>query len=112
MTFRPKPAFRKLGDTASGGYARREMQLRSEVRQGLKDKLVARVGHVDPEVSMRWTVSGLCEDIYLRHRLKLVGWPEGIVFGDLSKVTGLARIWILVRALRSGELTFEPITQE
>ncbi|EIW53597.1 uncharacterized protein TRAVEDRAFT_52719 [Trametes versicolor FP-101664 SS1] len=112
MTRRRKPAFRKLGDTASGRYARKEMQLRSEVRQGLKHKLVVRVGHLDPGVSMRWTVSGLCKDIYLRHRLKLVGWPEGIVFGDLSKVTGLARIWMLVRALRSGELTFEPITQE
>lgn len=73
---------------------------------------VTRVGDVDPKVSMHWTVSGLYHNIYLRHRLKLVGWPKGIAFGDLSKtVTGLDRISILVQALRSGDLTFEPISQ-
>ncbi|OJT03143.1 hypothetical protein TRAPUB_6279 [Trametes pubescens] len=125
-----KPAFRSLGNTVRGKYARREIAMRGEVRQGLTQKLgehvsdsvlasnlmsrhtpVSRVGHRDPKVSMRWTVSGLCEDIYLKHCLKLVGWPEGVYFTDLSNVTGLARISKLVSALRSGELTFEPISQ-
>ncbi|EIW65031.1 uncharacterized protein TRAVEDRAFT_42428 [Trametes versicolor FP-101664 SS1] len=109
---RAKSGFHALGDTARGQYARKEMQMRGEVRKGLKDILVTRVGDVDPKVSMHWTVSGLYRNIYLRHRLKLVGWPKGIAFGDLSKtVTGLDRISILVQALRSGDLTFEPISQ-
>ncbi|EIW51259.1 uncharacterized protein TRAVEDRAFT_54721 [Trametes versicolor FP-101664 SS1] len=106
-----KPAFRSLGKTIGTTYARREIAMRGEVRQGLTQKLVTRVGHRDPKVSMRWTVSGLCEDIYLKHRLKLVGWPEGVYFTDLSDVTGLARISKLMSALRSGDLTFEPISQ-
>ncbi|KAI0628004.1 hypothetical protein C8Q77DRAFT_1068923 [Trametes polyzona] len=102
--------FRNLGDTLRDDYARMEMRLRGEIRQTLTGQLASYVSP-DVRVTMHWTVSRFCKDIYLRHGLKLEGWPDDILFADLSRVTGRERVLRLVEELRAGRLRFVPNTE-
>lgn len=58
---------------------------------------------------MRWTVKGFYKKIYLEYGLKLEGWPEDVLFADLSKVTGLARISRLLVLWQTGIMCFVPV---
>ena len=59
---------------------------------------------------MRWTVKDYCAHVYLKHRLKLVKWPEDVPFANLSKITGKARISRLHALWTDGVMRFEPVS--
>ncbi|KAL1938474.1 hypothetical protein VTO73DRAFT_11497 [Trametes versicolor] len=102
--------FRTHGETLRGDYARMELRLRGELRLEIRDEL--RLVSGDPCAKMQWTVGRFCSLVFLKYRLRLVGWPKGIAFANLSKAaTGMDRILLFYLAWRTGELEFVPVTQ-
>lgn len=59
---------------------------------------------------MAYTIKRYCTGVVLRYRVKLVGWPDDIMFDNLSRVTGKERISRLLELWKSGEMRFVPIT--
>ncbi len=59
---------------------------------------------------MAYTIKRYSTGIVLRYRVKLVGWPDDIVFDNLSRVTGKERISRLLELWKSGAMCFVPIT--
>ncbi|KAL1949485.1 hypothetical protein VTO73DRAFT_8366 [Trametes versicolor] len=100
---------RALGATLRADYARREIKIRGELRQAIQELLVALTGV--PEACMRWTLEDYCEYVYLAYGLKLVGWPKGMVFRNLSNVTGLVAISGLANRWKHGKMGFAAITE-
>ncbi|KAH9853264.1 hypothetical protein C2E23DRAFT_728919 [Lenzites betulinus] len=101
------PKFRKLGKTLRRGYARSETKMRGELR-ALMNKGLADVADVTC-ATMAYTVKNYCKKVVLRYRVKLVGWPDDIMFDNLSRITGKARVSRLLRLWMSGEMCFVPI---
>lgn len=60
---------------------------------------------------MWWTFDRYYKFVYLRYGLKLVGWPEEVIWRNLSDITGLARMSMLLELWQEGKLRFEPVTQ-
>lgn len=63
-----------------------------------------------PHARMAYTIKGYCTRVVLRYSVKLVGWPDDIVFDNLSRVTGKERISRLLALWKSGIMRFVPIT--
>ncbi|KAI0357289.1 hypothetical protein OH77DRAFT_1382598, partial [Trametes cingulata] len=63
----------------------------------------------DPNASMRWTVTGYHKKIYTEYGLELIGWPDGIVFTNLSEVTGYTNISTLYTCWQDGRMEFVPV---
>lgn len=63
---------------------------------------------------MRWTASGFCEDIFLRYRIKLSGWPADIPFKNLSKGASPSASHInrLLGLRQAKHLVFEKATDD
>ncbi|KAI0820675.1 hypothetical protein BC628DRAFT_1329798 [Trametes gibbosa] len=101
------PKSRKTGETLRHNYARQEMKIRSELRAlingGLEDAACIH------DVAMAYTIKGYCTKVVLRHHVKLVGWPDDIVFDNLSRVTGKERISRLLQLWKSGKMHFVPV---
>ena len=62
---------------------------------------------------MFWTLEDYIKSVVLQHGYKLVGWPRGVPFKNLSDVdggtsvlTGLDNLW------NAGDLRFVPITDD
>ncbi|KAI0667201.1 hypothetical protein C8Q78DRAFT_948678, partial [Trametes maxima] len=100
--------YRVLGDTLRVDYARREIRLRGELRQIMNNALAAATN--DPHARMSWTLAQFLRRIFLRYQLKLIGWPKGLVWQNLSNITGLARISLLIHLFKAGLMRFEPNT--
>lgn len=60
----------------------------------------------DLRAAMYWTIRGYCSRVFLRYSVKLVGWPDDIVFDNLSRITGYERIFCLLCLWKSGEIRF------
>ncbi|KAI0355540.1 hypothetical protein OH77DRAFT_1402853, partial [Trametes cingulata] len=91
----------------TGGYERREIWLRGLLRQSMREALVSLTG--DAHASMRWSVKGYHKKIYTQYGLELVGWPDSIVFTNLSEVTGYTVISMLYVRWQLGEMKFERV---
>ncbi|KAI1785927.1 hypothetical protein LXA43DRAFT_1113043 [Ganoderma leucocontextum] len=89
-----------LGETYRADYARRETRIRGGLRKVLNNILVIITS--DPKARMRWSVKAYCKFVFIRYRLRLVGWPHDVVFANLSKVTGYERISRLFALWESG----------
>ncbi|EIW56736.1 uncharacterized protein TRAVEDRAFT_49554 [Trametes versicolor FP-101664 SS1] len=100
--------YRTLGSTLRQDYAREELKMRGELRTLIHDVLVALSG--DADASMRWTFERYFKFVYLAHGLQLVGWPAEIVWGNLSGITGRARIAHLLGLWHAGALRFERVS--
>lgn len=59
---------------------------------------------------MFWTLDGYFKNVYLAHNLKLVGWPEELIWRNLSYITSFKRISFLVKLWNEGDLRFEPVS--
>lgn len=60
---------------------------------------------------MRWTQNGFCYAVFLRYGAKLVGWPIGIDFANLSKVSWpTATVHAILAAWESSEMRWEAIS--
>lgn len=59
---------------------------------------------------MAYTIKGYCTRVVLRYLVQLVGWPDDIIFDNLSHVTGKERISRLLALWKSGVMRFVPIT--
>ncbi|KAH9939109.1 uncharacterized protein BXZ73DRAFT_5124, partial [Epithele typhae] len=67
----------------------------------------------DPKTEMRWTLERFAKHVFVKHRLRLVGWPHGTKFSNLSdtakslnELTRLHRLW------DRGDLRFERVSVE
>ncbi|KAI0354359.1 hypothetical protein OH77DRAFT_493145 [Trametes cingulata] len=83
--------------------------MRGMLRRTINEKLVLLSG--DAHASMRWTVKGYHRKIYTEYGLALVGWPDDMVFTNLSdpELTGYRRISALYMRWQVGTLTFVPV---
>lgn len=63
-----------------------------------------------PDAKMAYVIKRYCTDVVLRYYVKLVGWPDDIVFDDLSRITGKERISRLLELWKSGSMRFVPVT--
>lgn len=77
--------------------------------EGLPRAMLADVSGV-PGARMAYTIKGYCKGVVLRYLVKLIGWPDDIVFDNLSRVTGKERISRLLALWKSGAMRFVPIT--
>lgn len=59
---------------------------------------------------MAYTIKRYSARVVLRYRAKLVGWPDDIIFDDLSRITGRERISRLLELWKSGAMRFVRIT--
>lgn len=59
---------------------------------------------------MAYSIKRYCTGVVLRYHVKLVGWPDDIVFDNLSRVTGKERILRLLELWKSGAMCFVLIT--
>ncbi|CCM07015.1 uncharacterized protein FIBRA_09334 [Fibroporia radiculosa] len=65
------------------------------------------------DAKMYWTACGFFKNIVVRHKLVLVGWPHGVIFQNLSWMTGGNPVLDqLLWKWRNGSLHFEAITDE
>ncbi|KAM5545550.1 hypothetical protein V8D89_000588 [Ganoderma adspersum] len=99
-----------LGETYRADYARKEIRIRGELRKVLNNILVVLTG--DHEACMHWSLAQYCKRIFIKYRLRLVGWPHDIVFTNLSDVTGSERILRLFALWESGVLRFVPVDDD
>ena len=61
---------------------------------------------------MFWTLEDYIESVVLQHGYKLVGWPRGVPFKNLSDVHGgMSMLTHLEHLWGSGDLKFVPITE-
>ncbi|EIW57970.1 uncharacterized protein TRAVEDRAFT_48991 [Trametes versicolor FP-101664 SS1] len=63
-----------------------------------------------PDAQMAYAIKRYCTGIVLRYRVKLVGWPDDIIFNDPSRVTGKEHISRLLALWKSGSMHFVPLT--
>ncbi|EIW56767.1 uncharacterized protein TRAVEDRAFT_49588 [Trametes versicolor FP-101664 SS1] len=99
---------RAHGDTLRADYARMEIKLRGELR-GLLSDGISDVAGV-PGAKMAYAIKRYCTGVVLRYHVKLLGWPDDIVFDNLSRITGKERILRLLELWKSGAMCFVPIT--
>ncbi|PIL26961.1 hypothetical protein GSI_10099 [Ganoderma sinense ZZ0214-1] len=107
---RSMPGFHAVGDTIGAHYARLEIALRGETRGSMNETLSCLSGI--PGRKMRWTLKMYRLYVFLALRLKLVGWPTDIPFMNLSQITGFDRISRIATLWASGQMHFEPVTDE
>ncbi|KAH9912467.1 uncharacterized protein BXZ73DRAFT_82311 [Epithele typhae] len=103
----------KLGQTRNPaiGYTRHTTRIRGELREKIKRELV-RLSE-DPGIEMRWTLERFATHIFVKHRLRLVGWPHGTKFGNLSNIaTSLNALTSLHQLWDRGDLRFERVSVE
>ena len=62
---------------------------------------------------MFWTLEAYIESVVLQHGYKLVGWPRGVPFKNLSDVEGGMSVLRYLEVLwGAGDLKFVPITED
>ena len=61
---------------------------------------------------MFWTLEDYVESVVLRHGYKLVGWPRGVPFKNLSDVPNLPKLEYLLAGFRNGTIAFRAITDD
>ena len=64
----------------------------------------------DPNAKMHYSVLSYCRYVYRRYLLKLIGWPDDIIFTNLSGITGMERIMRLLTLLEAGTMRFVPVS--
>lgn len=65
----------------------------------------------NPRAEMRWTQGGFCSDIFLGLGAKLVGWPSGVPFVNLSDTSISTRhIRALLHTWASGDMEWRANT--
>ncbi|KAH9918889.1 uncharacterized protein BXZ73DRAFT_105045 [Epithele typhae] len=95
-------------DRAAVGYTRHATFVRGQLRKKFKRELVRLTD--DPKVEMRWTLERFAKHIFVKHRLRLIGWPHGTKFGNLSEnATSLNELIGLHRLWDRGDLRFERV---
>ncbi|KAL1947146.1 hypothetical protein VTO73DRAFT_14107 [Trametes versicolor] len=125
----------RLRDALGDGYANRNAREKGMVRTVLTDGLgkllpictevlklcthiadeLTRAMAVEfsgyPRAEMRWTQGGFCSDIFLGLGAKLVGWPRGVPFVNLSDTSITTRhIRALLHAWAAGDMQWRANT--
>ncbi|KAL1950296.1 hypothetical protein VTO73DRAFT_5420 [Trametes versicolor] len=100
--------FRAQGDTLRAHYARPEIGMRGELR-GLMDGGISDVSGI-LHAQMAYSIKRYSTRVVLQCHAKLIGWPDDIVFDNLSRITGKERISRLLELWKSGAMRFVPIT--
>ncbi|EIW59486.1 uncharacterized protein TRAVEDRAFT_28632 [Trametes versicolor FP-101664 SS1] len=59
---------------------------------------------------MVYSIKRYSTRVVLQCHAKLIGWPDDIVFDNLSRITGKERILRLLELWKSGAMCFVPIT--
>ncbi|PIL32921.1 hypothetical protein GSI_05039 [Ganoderma sinense ZZ0214-1] len=96
-----------LGQTLRGQFARREILVRSQLRQEMDATLVSMSGR--STASMSWTLRAYLKNVFFLLGIKLI-WVPDILFTNLSNLTGLAVIMRIFSLWRSGAIRFEWVT--
>lgn len=63
----------------------------------------------DPLAEMSYSVRGFYKKVYMKQGLELDGWPDDIMFTNLSDVTGFKRISALFVLWQTGLMKFVPV---
>lgn len=63
----------------------------------------------NPDAVMWYSVRGFYKKVYVRYGLGIDGWPDDIVFTNLSNVTGFKRISALFVRWQTGLMKFVPV---
>ena len=58
---------------------------------------------------MRYSVLSYSRYVFRRYLLRLVGWPDDVLFANLSEVTGAERLLRLLALLEENVLDFVPV---
>ncbi|GBE86669.1 hypothetical protein SCP_0905490 [Sparassis crispa] len=87
-------------------YSQKMSETRSEIRRIIREALQNITG--DRMASMRWP--SYWKDIVQRYHVMIVGWPEEVPFKNLSQVSNLAKLEILLRKWQNNETRFRRIT--
>ncbi|EJF57781.1 hypothetical protein BD309DRAFT_993039 [Dichomitus squalens] len=90
-------------------YSERMTDARGELRKIIKDQLCAITG--DRDASMSWSRKSYMKNIVTRYRVRIEGWPLGDVpFRNLSDVSNLPKLELLLRGFKDGTIRFCKIT--
>ncbi|PIL36373.1 hypothetical protein GSI_00061 [Ganoderma sinense ZZ0214-1] len=98
-----------LGQTLRGQYARREMMIRSQLRQSINAEL-ARISGCST-ARMRWSLQEYLDDIFFGLGIRFA-WVRYLLFANLSRHTGLARIMHITTLWNTGVIYFARVTPE
>jgi len=89
-------------------YSERMSETRGEIRRIMKEAL--RAITQDPSASMRWP--SYWKDVVVKYRVVVEGWPHNDVpFRNLSDVSNLQKLEILLRGWQAGEIYFKRLTE-
>ncbi|PIL36510.1 hypothetical protein GSI_00199 [Ganoderma sinense ZZ0214-1] len=94
-----------LGQTLRGQYARREMMIRSQLRQSINAELGCSTAR------MRWSLQKYLDEIFFGLGIRFA-WVRYLLFANLSKHTGLARIMHITTLWNAGVIYFARVTPE
>ena len=59
---------------------------------------------------MRYSVLSYSRYVFRRYLLRLVGWPDNVLFANLSEVTGAERLLRLLALLEQNVLNVVPVS--
>ena len=115
-------------------YSERMTDARGELRKIIKDQLctrssaiVLRRAHFSPrclltlnilgaitgdrDAAMSWTRKSYMKNIVTRYRVRIEGWPlADVPFKNLSDVSNLPKLQLLLRGWKEGTIRFRKIT--
>ncbi|PCH44528.1 hypothetical protein WOLCODRAFT_139056 [Wolfiporia cocos MD-104 SS10] len=89
-------------------YSERMSSTRGEIRRIMQQQLREITG--DDVAVMRYNT--YWKDIVTRYRVVIQGWPQDVPFRNLSDVSNLGKLDILLQGWQSGTIRFRHITDE
>ncbi|KAI0683611.1 hypothetical protein C8T65DRAFT_830371 [Cerioporus squamosus] len=102
---------RRAGETnIPGKYAGEKGQMRGEVRSILKRRIVSKTK--DKSATLWYDPALYHAHVYMRRRIRLIRWPAGVPFRNLSRLTQ-SQLILLLAALKKrgrGAVRFVDVT--
>ncbi|RPD78495.1 hypothetical protein L226DRAFT_543813 [Lentinus tigrinus ALCF2SS1-7] len=106
-------------------YSERMTEARSELRKIIKEQLcksspafppssfsLPRGITNDRNAAMGWSRKAYMKNVVQRYRVRIEGWPLGEVpFRNLSDVSNLPKLELLLRGWKEGSIRFVPISE-
>ncbi|KAI0738403.1 hypothetical protein C8Q80DRAFT_1222608 [Daedaleopsis nitida] len=91
-------------------YSERMTEARSELRKIIKEQLCTITN--DRNAAMGWSRKSYMKNVVQRYRVRIEGWPLGEVpFRNLSDVSNLPKLELLLRGWKDGSIRFSQITE-
>ncbi|KAH9940413.1 uncharacterized protein BXZ73DRAFT_88665 [Epithele typhae] len=91
-------------------YSERMTEARAELRRLIKEHLCRITG--DKNASMGWSRKSYMKNVVQRYLVRIEGWPlNEVPFRNLSDVSNLPKLELLLRGWREGTIAFKRITE-